>query len=1078
MLPASTTRPPADLSTINTTAGASPVKATPALIVALALVYAMTGGASMTFAIPPGYASALFPAAGVALVAALVFGTRGVLAVLLGSMLLNLALGMQHQSASRGAWLLPGVLGVGAALQAMLGAALVGRSERGPLTLDSPVAILRLFGLGGLLAGVVGATIGTSALGLAGVISPDRLALNWLTWWSGDALGVMAAAPVALAFIGQPASAWRPRRLSVALPLLVAMALMAGALWQVEKWQRSRDEARFERDASSLVTKVDLRLRAHLDALDAMHSLYVASRSVSGEEFRQASRVWLNKLPGVQALGWHERVARENIPRFEALARADGLTDYRVIDRDLRLSAGDSEVYAMRLIEPRAGNDTALGINVLSIPAARAAVERAAGSDAPVATAPFRLTQETGGQKGMVAYRAVHGMYGPGGAPPLGTVFLTLRMDTALAQLTQGAPAYLRACLIDTQAAAGARRLAGPEGCENENSASPLQHHGKLSFAGQTWELRIDAPGGLPSASDGGDHGTAWLFSLAALVATGMMGALLLIVTGRTRRTELAVAERTEALRHQISERRLAEVALGESERRFRGIFQSVPVGVIYTDLQGRIKQCNTAFCAMTGYSERELAGMPVSSFTHPDDRAADQSAREALLAGDQPLYRRDKRYITKDGQTLWVAKTMSLLRNEAGKPHRFIGVVEDFTEHRQLEAAESARERAEASNRAKSEFLSRMSHELRTPLNAMLGFSQLLELDQKDRLAERHRQWMAQIQQAGWHLLDMINDVLDLSRIESGSLSLQPEPLPLEPLLVASMALVAPQAAERDITLTRSMATHGPLNLMADATRVKQILTNLLSNAIKYNRDGGEVRIGTQVVEAPGAPQLELTVTDTGLGMSPQQLASLFQPFNRLGRERSGAEGTGIGLVIAKLLAERHGGSLEARSEAGKGSTFRLLLPLTAEKRMDSVAGSLDEQEAHYNRRHVLYIEDNEINVEVMRGMLAQRPQIHLVVATTGLDGLAAVRTAPPDLILLDMNLPDISGMALLQHLQADERTAGIPVVVVSADALQAQIDATLEAGAARYLTKPLSVGETLAVIDEELAQLVTRFG
>jgi CheY-like chemotaxis protein len=258
----------------------------------------------------------------------------------------------------------------------------------------------------------------------------------------------------------------------------------------------------------------------------------------------------------------------------------------------------------------------------------------------------------------------------------------------------------------------------------------------------------------------------------------------------------------------------------------------------------------------------------------------------------------------------------------------------------------------------------------------------------------------------------------------------------------------------------------------------VKQILTNLLSNAIKYNRDGGEVRIGTQVVEAPGAPQLELTVTDTGLGMSPQQLASLFQPFNRLGRERSGAEGTGIGLVIAKLLAERHGGSLEASSEAGKGSTFRLLLPLTAEKRLDSVAGALDEQEVHYNRRHVLYIEDNEINVEVMRGMLAQRPQIHLDVATTGLDGLAAVRTAPPDLILLDMNLPDISGMALLQHLQADERTAGIPVVVVSADALQAQIDATLEAGAARYLTKPLSVGETLAVIDEELAQLVTRFG
>jgi signal transduction histidine kinase len=286
------------------------------------------------------------------------------------------------------------------------------------------------------------------------------------------------------------------------------------------------------------------------------------------------------------------------------------------------------------------------------------------------------------------------------------------------------------------------------------------------------------------------------------------------------------------------------------------------------------------------------------------------------LVRGDIPMYRHHKRLVSREGATIWVQSTVSLLRDSQNQPWRIVGVVEDITEHLRLEEAEHAREAAEAANQAKSEFLSRMSHELRTPLNAMLGFAQLLELDQRHPLTEAQKPWVVKIQQAGWHLLEMINDVLDLSRIESGNLRLQIETLELTELIEASLGMVASDAQTRGITVTQDLG-EGSAGLIGDATRVKQILTNLLSNAVKYNCDAGRIHVASRVI---GAETVEIAITDTGLGMTPRQLAELFQPFNRLGRERVAPEGTGIGLVISQRLAELMGGSLRALSVAGEG--------------------------------------------------------------------------------------------------------------------------------------------------------------
>ena len=591
-----------------------------------------------------------------------------------------------------------------------------------------------------------------------------------------------------------------------------------------------------------------------------------------------------------------------------------------------------------------------------------------------------------------------------------------------------------------------------------------------LALMGRTWQLRLWARDRVPLVVEG----YHWLLGVGGVAFSSAVGLLLLSMTGHTRRVEVAVKDRTARLEFEIAERHHTEQALRESEQRFRAIFDSVPIGVVYTDLGGMIRQANPSFCTLTGYPEPSLVGMSLHMLAHPDDRELDDSLREQLLRGEISVIARRQRYLTRTGQTRQVQLSMRLLHNGAAHPLGLVGVVEDVTERTRLQEAERAREAAEASNRAKSEFLSRMSHELRTPLNAMLGFAQLLDLDPSNPLQSSQKEWVGQIQRAGWHLLDMINDVLDLSRIDAGTFRLDPRPLVVADLVDSACQLVEQQARRRNVRIICPREDLAVPLVLADATRAKQILTNLLSNAVKYNREGGSVTVRAQ---AASSTELAIEVSDTGLGMTPAQLRELFQPFNRLGRERSATEGTGIGLVISQRLAELMGGSLTVRSEAGQGSTFVLTLPqaTNAAPKVAEPESPYALAQAVYHRRRVVYIEDNEANASVMAGVFTQRPQIDFEVCRNAAEGLAAIDRSPPDLILLDMHLPDFSGMDVLMRLKSDAQTAGVPVVMVSADVLADQIQEALALGAAQYLTKPIDVAEVLAVVDQLLEQVET---
>lgn len=404
----------------------------------------------------------------------------------------------------------------------------------------------------------------------------------------------------------------------------------------------------------------------------------------------------------------------------------------------------------------------------------------------------------------------------------------------------------------------------------------------------------------------------------------------------------------------------------------------------------------------------------------------------------------------------------------EADGSVSWYGYTSDVTEQKLYADAVISAEAAERANRAKSEFLSRMSHELRTPLNAVIGFAQLLQMDRSTEFGETQRGHVRLIEKAGQHLLAVLGDVLDLSRIEAGSLPLNITAQDSAHVVDDALHLVSDLAHRHRITLhTEGMVPH--LAVRADRVRLRQVLVNLLVNAIKYNRPGGQVALSSW----RDGGRIMLEVRDSGIGMDPTQLAHLFEPFNRLGAERTGIEGTGIGLVIVQRLVTLMQGQIEAHSVPGQGSCFRIWLPAASETPADSVAMPLDDTPTTPSTdtpmtATILYAEDNEVNVLLVQEVIRMRPQWQLQVGRNGAQALALAQAQPPDLMLVDMHLGDMSGFDLADALDRDGRLRAVPRVALSADAMPDRIHAAEARGFKAYLTKPLDVMALLRCLDE----------
>jgi PAS domain S-box-containing protein len=564
---------------------------------------------------------------------------------------------------------------------------------------------------------------------------------------------------------------------------------------------------------------------------------------------------------------------------------------------------------------------------------------------------------------------------------------------------------------------------------------------------------------------------------------------------------ELCVSESTEndkkifvGVLRDISERKASELAMELANRERNLILNSAGEGIYGLDIEGRTTFVNPTACKILGYTEEELLGtgqhiMVHHSYADGTHYPKDKCPIYAAFRDGKVHHESEEVFWKKDGSSFpveYISKPIIDLGKVVGAVVTFTDITARKNAEKELQHAyneleiriqerthelNQAKELAERHNQAKSEFLSRMSHELRTPMNAILGFAQIMNESRKDPLSDSHKSRLGQILKAGNHLLELINEVLDLARVEAGKITVSLEPVNIAELATDVLNVVRPMAEKFNIRLVDEITTQYNVHIFADRTRLKQVLLNLLSNGIKYNRKEGSVTLS---LDKQKDGTINILVTDTGMGIPSEKLEKIFVPFDRLDAEGGEVEGTGIGMTISKKLIELMNGRIQVHSAMGKGSQFSVSLPSCDPKMIDNnyefLSFESSSSETSKQKLTVLYIEDNKTNVLLVQDILSDFPEVNILTAPQATMGLDLAYAHQPDLILLDINLPGMDGFEALKRLQNMVETHDTPVIALSANAMQKDIDRAKEAGFKDYITKPIDMAKFKNKIDEYL--------
>ncbi|WKB50694.1 CHASE domain-containing protein [Eleftheria terrae] len=866
------------------------------------------------------------------------------------------------------------------------------------------------------------------------------------------------------------------RRLRAWVVLVAGLLLSAAAALLAVRLQERAAQHDLRERARIVAGIVEQRVGRWAEVLQGVRGLFAArAGTVSAAEFRDYyDHLELpRRYPGFLSLQFVRHVPHAQKDAFEAAVRSDrSLLPGGNPGFVVRPPGTRPDYYVTHYIEPMAGNQVAFGFDAAATTARREALERARDAGTMIGSGRLQLVQ-TGPQAGYVLRAPVYRAGMPRDtvaqrrAAFIGLATVALHMEDFITALLPDAQLeHLDFRLNDLGWAGQAVAAPTPGNLLYDTSArrpvprrseAALVHVIDVPVGGRLWRFEFQERNGA--------------LGLAQPLLVALAGGLISVLVFRLLQLQSAARERLEArVAERTAELALANEALRSSEERLELALAGADLALWDWDLANDTLVWNQRWLEMRGYRADE-AKSEVSfwkSLIHPEDRPAVLAALQAHLEGRQPAYSAEYRVRTRDGHWLWLLdRGRVVARDAAGRPLRITGTNLDISERKRGEEDRVTAATASRLASVKDEFMARMSHELRTPLNAILGFAQLLERDPSSLLTPSQLERVQQIQRAGAHLVAMVSDLLDLSAIEGGRVPMARQPVMLGEVLSEALDLVRSQAQAAGVTLIDRV---GPSRdaVMADPLRLRQVMVNLLTNAIKYNRRGGSVTVAAQ---SRGAQQRAVSVADTGVGLRAEQIGKLFQPFERLGAQRSEIPGTGLGLALSRRLVDMMGGHIEVSSEVGHGACFTLVLPAcrAGEAGGAPPMAAPPEPPASDLGLTVLYVEDDDVNVTVVQGMLALRPSVRLLIARSGAKALELLAHERPDLLLVDMQLGDMHGIELRRRLAADPALAAVPCVGLSGDALPAQRQAALDAGFEQYLTKPVQLDELLGVIDRQ---------
>ena len=852
----------------------------------LAAVYALAGRLALLLAIPPGFASAIFPPIGIALAATLLWGYRLLPGVWLGSTLLNLSIA---PALDANAVQLALVIASGSTLACALGAWLIQRLVGYPDPLTDERSIFLTLLLGGPLACLVSAALGSGSLVLFEVIPFGQWPISAWTWWVGDSIGVLIALPLTLILFAQPRALWRSRASTVGLPLLAGCALVVLIFLRASQVEQNELRYRVHEQAKLMLASLQLSFRQQALALHAIERLFAASQQVEREDFQRFVTPLRERLPGLHALSWNPWISAAERPRFEQQQRQLGLADFHIRQRNadgsLQVAGPRPGHVPILYIEPASDAARTLGVDVYSDPLRQATLDQARDSGEQRMLAPVSLIQDDQPRPGILLYQPVYH-----GEPPAslaerrqqlqGFVVAVLRADELIEHALAAYPRddyQLQVLDIQDQPA----RLFGPASLDLPRFAEPLLWSEQLRVAGRLLQVSI-----APSTAllDRQRSLQSWTVLAGGLLLCSLLGGFLLSVSGRA-----------EQIRQQVRQRTLE----------LSTILDHAAESILIFDAQGRVERANPATATLFGLHPTQLSGLNLGAFlpSLQDPTWAPQAAEQGL-----PLELLGRH---ADGRQLELE--ISLSRSQLGEHLSYIGVLRDISPRKQVE-------------RLKSEFVSTVSHELRTPLTSIKGSLGLLLGGVAGPLPEQVGQLVQIAQSNSERLISLVNDILDIEKLESGRAGLLLEPLDLRQQLQQALAHNQGYADSFGVHLTLdTQALPEHCRVQADALRLQQVLSNLISNAVKFSAAGQQVTLSAILDER----QALISVSDQGSGIDPAFQPRIFQRFAQAdGSDSRRQSGTGLGLSICKALVERMQGSIGFTSSSA-GTRFYFSLPL-----------------------------------------------------------------------------------------------------------------------------------------------------